>query len=664
MAFDRIMRSAARAVTASVGAATHTAPPSTDCDPTTSSKTAASSSPPPISKVQHLKLSQEQLLRKFDEHRQRKLKEFLSLHAKAAEWRRCIKALHDAEANGVVITSDMITPAIRAAGYAKQFSHCRTLFYDYHRRLRIHRCTSATHAFLSAAAACGADVAAITAVHHVIRHIKRQERRLLEEHRTEGEEEEVEFGREGRNPTEAANASDPPDRVPSSFVNMALRACCTAQRKCQEQSPDQKGVSDGDSVSLFGGVEPLLPPTAETSSGKPNIVDRLKKMQPWQRALSFYAGLRDDGNPLWRPEPDANTARALAELFYFCGMPKRSQAILRAVERRHIEVAPEVYDCVLQTQFRAAEHLQVVLLIQRMAAARIAPNEASARMALVSCEEVAARVKLDGPLGETDDQRTISTQTADLSVKLFNGLADNGYGLMPQTYECVIRTCLAEGEIDKASAIIGEMRKDGLAVPEHVTKLLLLAQVAAAPAVSEGRQLLKRFGLRDDTTQSCNALLNCCLAIGDFRSFRSIRRVMKMKEVPQSMETKRIDIIVACREQRWYDAVRLYARMIAGIEKEEERSAKGEWQVVDAGRCGLRIDMLVATAVEKATPPQTEVGRSMLELVRKLVTEAIAKAPKGSLIGDAKTASPAAAPPMSELFGNSPTRQFINVPSL
>ncbi|CUF12175.1 Hypothetical protein, putative [Bodo saltans] len=349
----------------------------------------------------------------------------------------------------------------------------------------------------------------------------------------------------------------------------------------------------------------------------------------WSVALSTFVQLR--ANPATRKNVTL-TPQVLQQLSELADRGDQWEAAVKVVTGAaalHCLVPPESFDAAIHSTFRAKQHHVVVRLVERCLATRTPPSEASVRMALRSTEEVAASQSqlsltstvplMAGFITSTDAASNNTTTTSGdawaLSLRLYQGLKDNGLALLPQTFEIPIRACSLSGKWDAAAKVLGDMKVAfGRRVPNHAYRLVLLSKIEHAPTFAVAQRLVQVPVLDQKSSATFLALLRCCVRLGEWDHFKRLRNEMKKLEVPESYETMKLQMLLALADGNPHGVVTRYTRWMQQTGFEKDR-------VVSDGTVPLHSDdfgiddatlRLVVSACErlmKADKEQQEAGK-------------------------------------------------------
>jgi len=515
----------------------------------------------PSSRVAHTRLIAESmpmaaLLKQADHQRRHRLQQFLKQHRAAGQWSVSIAALVDAHAHGTPLGRREIADVILTCGVAGRPDASKRLFYQFTKMANVPRGGEVEEAFFRTCGACGDYESAEDRLQFLLRPSPRR------------------------------------PHLPMDALNHTLDAAAAS--------------------SLLEGS------------------------QAWKRALELFVRLRRD--PGTRPSVPLSPA-TLEKVTRLAELGGRWDACAKLVmvsaDAYGCLVPPEAYDAAIRACYRSQRHALVSALLHRCLSARTAPEEVCVRMGLRSAEEVAAHDGLpslavsvlssshrsQGPEAEEkkmvalpakllDAMSTSTSSSASvssswvLSLKLFQGLADNGLPLLPQTYEGAIRTCCLEGRWDAAMRVVSEMKRvDKRSCPTHVLRLILLSRAERAPSVEAARAMCEQSTLLNASRRSLDdesgtpgrsgkmgvhydlptylSLLKCAARLQNWRHFHAIHAEMKRYEIPETYDVTKLLILSAVAQQQWASVVLRFGRWMQTSQFERtrlEESAKSSKQ--------------------------------------------------------------------------------------
>lgn len=488
--------------------------------------------------------------------RNERLERFLKQQEAMGQWEASCAALADASLHNVPVHEENVLSAMRCCGLAGRSKAVQTLFYKGYKHLKLTKTTSSEIAFMDACAASGDFAAAHERMTFLI---KRDER-------------------PPRTPPPAAQPSPQVSQLSSKTLAQwspklstdVLVAYLTAAQ--QSERP----------VKLSAPAE-----NSSSAASRPGVdATELVAVAPWSAALAMFVRLR--ATPATRPRTELTplVLQQLSELADRGGQWEAAVKVVTGASAMHCLVPPESYDAAIRAAYRTKQHHHIVVrLVERCLATRTPPSEQSVRMALRSTEEVAASQTQDaltstiplmaGFLADASTDSAAATPSVPaawaLSLRLYQGLKDNGLALLPQTFEVPIRACCLSGKWDAAAKILGDMKVTfGRRVPQHAYRVVLLSKIEHAPSYDVAKRLSLIPVIDQTSGAKYIAMLRCCARLGDWKHFKVIRNEMKQLEIPESYETMKLQMLLALADNNPHAVATRYVRwmQLTGFERD------------------------------------------------------------------------------------------------
>ncbi|CCW68708.1 unnamed protein product [Phytomonas sp. Hart1] len=275
---------------------------------------------------------------------------------------------------------------------------------------------------------------------------------------------------------------------------------------------------------------------------------------PWKVAMEKFIEVRRD--PHFRPYNELTpllieSATQLAEVG---GQWELCLRILKSAERDQMLVPAEAYDAAIRACFHHHRHIEVVNLMRVLVATRIAPDERSVRLAMVSAEEVASLERA------ADVPRPTSWA---LAVSLFEAMQLNGIPLYQQSYEAPLRSCAITGKWEKAFEILQTMRRDGRPISTELYRMAVASKIESSKRYDEVKHLLMTPGVADGAPSSVLylAAMRCCMRLKDWKNFEKLNQEMKQRDMPESYDKIRLLIEGAYAQEKYHSVLVRFARL-------------------------------------------------------------------------------------------------------
>ncbi|KEG08536.1 hypothetical protein DQ04_06961000 [Trypanosoma grayi] len=490
------------------------------------------------------KLRSDKLLARRDVTRLAKLKVFLDQHQHASQWSTCVAALTDASRHNITPTSEMLCDAIERCGRRGKLDVARKLYTDFHREINKPRSMEVHVAFMAACADCGDFEEA----QKQFLRLRQRDADLLKKDATH---------------TPVVN-----DNLTSEYLRAALVA----------STRHEHGFRSLAAVATEG----------MTKSNDTNAGDKVDTALPWALALKEFSSLRTGGEGFREHNPlTPVVVERVARLWEAGGKWEKCLRFLRGCGQQNVLIPPEAHDAAIRVCYRHSRHAEVVSQMQQMIATRSPPDERSVRLALTSCEEVAAVERgalLQQPAGWA------------LAVSLFDAMRNNGVTMYQQNYESPLRSCAMAGQWEDAMRILDVMKKDRRPISSQVYRLALAARIEACDSFDEAQRFAQMPVMQNGGMIVYLALLRCCMKQRDWKNFDRINKEMRDREIPETFDKMRLLIQAAYMREQWHSVLMRFARFesIAGheqkrvVEDKVVRSYPEDFDVPD-----ILLDMVI-----------------------------------------------------------------------
>jgi pentatricopeptide repeat protein len=494
--------------------------------------------------------------------RNERLERFLEQQEAVGTWESSCAALVDAAKHGVHIQEANVQSAMRCCSLAGRSAAVQALFYKGYKQWKLTKSTESEVRFMEACGATGDFAAAHKRMEFLMK-------------RDQSPPPPAASQPAAPTGSSSQRADDVDDRLsakwaPKLSTELLVSYLNAAQQEARNESHVMSSRVSSD--------------TPSGSSGAAAVEATAVSAAAWSVALATFVQLR--ANPATRRSVDLTplVLQQLSELADRGSQWLAAVKIVTGAAALHCLVPPESYDAAIRATYQAKHHAVVVRLVERCLATRTPPSEASVRMALRSSEEVAASHAqqsltstiplMAGFLSDDGGNASIAAPSSAwaLSLKLYQGLKDNGLALLPQTFEIPIRACSLSGKWDSAAKILGDMKLAfGRRVPSHVYRVVLLSKIEHAPTIAVAHKLVQVPVLDKKSSATFLALLRCCVRLGDWGEFKKVRNEMKHLEIPESYESMKLQMLLALADSNPHGVVTRYTRWMQQTGFERDR---------------------------------------------------------------------------------------------
>lgn len=488
------------------------------------------------------KIRSDKLLAARDTVRRAKLKMFLDQHQRASQWATCIAALVDASRHNVEVTSDMLCGAIDRCGKRGMLDVARRLYTDFHRDMNRPRSKAVHVAYMAACADCGDFKEA----HNQYVRLRQRDTAY--------------FSRD------VSHVPIVSDDVTAEYLRAAVAASRRSRRTGSVLHNEGKRQGACASVGAVGchcsGADIARSLNEEESAGR---------AAPWELALEQFVSLRTGGEGF--RDHNALTPVVVERVAWLLDAGGKWEHCLRFLQlcgRQNVLIPPEARDAAISLCYRHGRHVEVLQQMQHMIATRSPPAERSVRLALTSCEEVAAMEQYAAP------QQQHEHQAWSLSLTLFNAMRSNGVVMYQQNYESPLRSCTMAGRWEDAVTILQVMKKDNRPTSSQVYRLVLAARIERCNSFEEAQRFTQIPVMQNGGMIVYLALLRCCMNIGDWKNFDRVNREMRDRECPETFDKMRLLIEAAYMRGQWHSVLMRFARFesITGHELQRVKEDK------------------------------------------------------------------------------------------
>ncbi|KAH9586183.1 hypothetical protein LSM04_008772 [Trypanosoma melophagium] len=466
------------------------------------------------------KLRSDKLLARRDATRLAKLKAFLNQHQHASQWSQCIAALTDASQHNITPSSEMLSDAIQRCGKRGMLNVARRIYTDFHRELNKSRSIQVHLAYMAACADCGDFKEA----HNQFLRLRKRDTALLQK-----------------------NASHTPivnDELISEYLRAALAASIPSHSYSQsndstvEEKTEKDLDDDGDN-------------------------DRNDINLPWLVALREFISLRKD-NEGFRKHVELTPVMVerVARLWEIGGEWEKCLRFLHSCAQQSILIPPEAHDAAILVSYRHGQHVEVVRQMREMIATRSPPDERSVRIAVNSCEEVAAMER---------SALVPNPSTWALAVTLFDAMQNNGLTMYQQNYESPLRSCVMAGKWEDAMRILKVMKKDSRPISSQVYRLVLSSRIEASNSFDEAQRFAQLPIMQNGGAVVYMSLLRCCMKLRDWKHFDRLNKEMRDREYPETFDKMRLLIEAAYLRGQWHSVLMRFARFDSIASHEHKR---------------------------------------------------------------------------------------------
>jgi pentatricopeptide repeat protein len=536
--------------------------------------------------------------------RNERLERFLEQQEAVGTWESSCAALVDAAKHGVHIQEANVQSAIRCCSLAGRSAAVQALFYNGYKQWKLTKSTESEVRFMEACGTTGDFAAAHKRMEFLMKR----------------DQSPPPAASQPPAPTDFSSrrADDVGDRLSAKWAPKLSTELLVSYLNAAQQARNESHVMSSRVSS----------DTPSGSSGAAAGEAAAVSAAAWSVALATFVQLR--ANPATRKSVDLTplVLQQLSELADRGSQWLAAVKIVTGAAALHCLVPPESYDAAIRATYQAKHHDVVVRLVERCLATRTAPSEASVRMALRSTEEVAASHAqksltstiplMAGFLSDDGGNALIAAPSSAwaLSLKLYQGLKDNGLALLPQTFEIPIRACSLSGKWDSAAKILGDMKLAfGRRVPSHVYRVVLLSKIEHAPTIAVAHKLVQVPVLDKKSSATFLALLRCCVRLGDWGEFKKVRNEMKHLEIPESYESMKLQMLLALADSNPHGVVTRYTRWMqqTGFERDRVMSDAAvplhtdDFAIDDAT---LRLVVSACERLMKADKEQQEARRA------------------------------------------------------
>lgn len=527
---------------------------------------------PPFTKEMEKKLALSQLrqsrfvyergLARQDAERRAKLHKFLDQHKHASQWSTSLAALEDAVRHGVSPNDAAVCRAIQQCGLAGRLPVAKRLYTDLYRRLGRPRPLAAHVAFMSACADAGD---------------------FSEAHRQLCALRDRDVAQHAKNPRHTPVVNDDLTteylraalcaslaRGDSAGVRLPVGEAAGAASPASGQGSTHPGASDeaddGEHGADTTGSSPSQRDGASNESRGSGSSGNLATASPWQVALDTFLALRKDAQ-VFRAHNELTPLllEHATQLACVGGQWQLCLAILRGAAAEQALIPPEAYDAAIRACFHAQQHTDVLRLMEQLVATRVAPDERSVRLALISSEEVSAMERRSQAVVSSSPSPTArgSSSGWSMALTLFHALERNGLPLYQQSYEAPLRACANAGRWEEAFQMLDAMRRDHRPISPPVYAQALAARMEATTTWAELQRLLQVSALADGSNTSVVlylAALRACMRQGDWKHFAQLNREMRDRDIPETYDKMRILIEAAYLQGKYHSVLMRFAR--------------------------------------------------------------------------------------------------------
>ncbi|KPA85419.1 hypothetical protein ABB37_01727 [Leptomonas pyrrhocoris] len=545
-----------------------------------------------LSQLRQSRFVYERGLVRQDAERRTKLHRFLDQHKHASQWSASVAALEDAVRHGVSPNDAAVCRAMQQCGQAGQLKAAKRLYTDLYRRIGRPRPLAAHVAFMSACA----DAGDFDEAHRQLCALRSRDVALHAKSASHkpvvNDDVTTEYLRAalcaslvrgGENSGGASRGDSASVRIPVGEAAVGASAASAAGERFTPKESDRGPAEEHTTGADGGGRRSDASRRDSAWSGDHTVASAA----PWQVALESFLALRKD-TQVFRPSNELTPLllEHATQLACVGRQWKLCLAILRGAEAEQALIPPEAYDAAIRACFQAQRHSDVVQLMEQLMATRVAPDERSVRLALISSEEISAVERQSQPIASSPSPNSSSSPAVggssggwSMALTLFHALERNGLPLYQQSYEAPLRACANAGKWKEAFQMLDAMRRDRRPVSPPVYAQALAARVEATTSWTELRRLLRVSALTDEASTSVVlylAALRACMRQGDWKHFAELNREMRDRDIPETFDKMRLLIEAAYLQEKYHSVLMRFARFENITQYERRRVVKDQ----------------------------------------------------------------------------------------